>query len=371
MKIVVIETDHAQISISLSAVFEGHDQHFFTPANMQQEIQDYSAGRFFGQFHTITDVQQAEHEIIRFCNENKVDLLIFSPVFKNYKSVLEIAKQVKCKKIFTTHNLNTWIKPRFWSFNSLKEKFTKRAILKHIDYILVEDFIYSYISNEASHLLKTYRFLYIPSYIFQPDRNRQFNRKDKTFKIVLTGTVDKERRNYAAVLDTIDYFAKTKANITFSFAGQPLGEYGKEVVNRLKKANAIHPGIASYFAPESIATPLMFVEEMETSDLVLATSNLTFKSTGTTEFIGKTKPTGALHDMISFQLPGLLPKHMMVPKQLHGSCFNYANQSELQSILSDLLENKEMLVEWKELAKKNAFHFTANEIRKGLPFFNN
>ena len=64
MKIVIIETDHAQISISLSEVFEGHEQHFFTPEHMQQEMQDYSAGLFYGQFHNITDLQQAEQEII-------------------------------------------------------------------------------------------------------------------------------------------------------------------------------------------------------------------------------------------------------------------------------------------------------------------
>lgn len=371
MKIVIIETDHAQISISLSEVFEGHEQHFFTPEHMQQEMQDYSAGLFYGQFHNITDLQQAEQEIIKFCNEKKVDLLIFSPVFKHYNSVLAIAKAVKCQKIFTTHNLNTWLNPSFWSLNSLKEKFTKKNILKHIDFILVEDFIYNYISTEANYLMRKYRFLYIPSYTFQPSRKRQFIRKNDTLKIVLTGTIDKERRNYDAVLNTIDFFAQKKAKITFSFAGQPIGEYGKEVIHRIIKANEIHPGIASYFPPEIIPTPLMFVEEMETSDLVLATSNLTFKASGTTEFIGKTKPTGALHDMISFQLPGLLPAHMITPAKMNGSCFNYTNQEELQSILSNLLQKPELLLNWQELAKTNAFHYTANEIRKGLPFFNN
>ena len=74
--------------------------------------------------------------------------------------------------------------------------------------------------------------------------------------------------------------------------------------------------------------------------------------------------------MMSFQLPGLLPEHLIVPENLAGSVFNYNGYDDLKNILEGLLDNPKVLENWKERAESNSLHFTAEEIRKNLPFFN-
>ncbi|MBI3520969.1 MAG: hypothetical protein HY062_16640 [Bacteroidetes bacterium] len=89
---------------------------------------------------------------------------------------------------------------------------------------------------------------------------------------------------------------------------------------------------------------------------------------GTVEYIGKTKPTAAIHDMMSYELPGLLPSHLKVTPNLEGSVFNYESASHLREILCKLLDEKGLLELWKKNAKLNSLNFTAEKIRKGLPF---
>jgi hypothetical protein len=88
---------------------------------------------------------------------------------------------------------------------------------------------------------------------------------------------------------------------------------------------------------------------------------------GTLEYIGKTKPTAAIHDMMSYELPGLLPGHLEVPKNLRGSVFNYQSVDDIIQFLNELLKDSEKLADLKETASKNSLNFIATEIRKGLP----
>jgi len=369
MKIAILETGHFQYALTQSEIFEGCEKIFFTPTYIRNEMLEYSPELCNGKFYMIENIAKAEKEIIGICNSENIDLLLISPVFDSYKAVLSLIKNLNCRKIITTHNINTWFNGRFWSPNSLIDRIVMRNILNSCDFIAVEDFIYAHLKKHNQKLFNNYKFLYIPFTIFHERTNKIFFKEDEKLKIVLTGGIDIKRRRYEVILSVINYFAVNKANITFSFAGKAVGEYGIWVQKQLDKANELYPGVASYFSDNVNTHPELFRKEMETADLVLSTSNITFKGMGTTEYIGKTKPTAAIHDMISFELPGLLPVHLEVPENLTGSVFNYTSIDSLKNILSDLIDNPQIINLWKRKAKENSRHFTANEIRKMLPLF--
>lgn len=369
MKVAIIELDHFQYGLTQSELFEGHEKLFFVTKSIKNEMQDYNPGLCNGEFHFVEGLVENADEIIRICNSKKIDLLLVSPVFSGFEALLKISKGISCEKIITIHNVNFWLNSWYRTPKALKERKLKQEIVNSFDYIAVEDFIFTHLKNHDPKLFKAHKFLYIPFTIFQSNKERKHYKESDTLKIVLPGSIHKDRRRYEDVIEVITNFAKQKANITFSFAGKPLEEYGKWVIEQLEKANSIKPGIATYFPLNSANMPIRFLKEMETSDLVLSTSTTEFKSLGTTEYIGKTKPTAAIHDMISFQLPGLLPQHLNIPENLKGSVFNYKNAAELQKIIQNLLDQPKLLTEWKEQAVKNSNYFTVTEIRKNLPFF--
>lgn len=372
MKVAIIETEHFQYALTQSEIFHDCEKIFFVLPLIKKQMQEYNSALCNGKFYIVESINKNEVEIINICKEEKIDLLLISPVFGWYKSVLNIVRSLDCKKVITTHNLNTWFNPFFWSPNSFKDRIYKKSILKSCDYIAVEDFIYNYLATSRKELNKKYNFIYIPFTIFHPQQTKKYFKEHDKLKIVLTGSIDKERRRYEDVISAIHYFACKKTEITFSFAGKAIGEYGRWVISELDKANSVSPGIATYFGTNetfsiSNANPEKFLREMETSDLVLSTSTEKFKSSGTTEYIGKTKPTAAIHDMISYRLPGLLPAHLKIPENLKGSVFNYHGLDGLLEKLNLLLD-KNVLSVWKNKAMENSLLFTSAEIRKQLPF---
>ncbi|HRD37736.1 MAG TPA: N-acetyl sugar amidotransferase [Bacteroidia bacterium] len=371
MKVAIIELDHFQYGLTQSEIFDGHEKIFFVSQNIKKEMTDYNPGLCNGTFHIVESLETNADQIIKTCNSESIDLLMVSPVFSGFEALLKIAQNIKSQKVITIHNVNFWLNSRFRTPAALKERKLKQEIVKCFDYIAVEDFIYHHLKTNNAKLFSEHKFIYIPFTIFQSNKTRIHQKENDTLKVVLPGSIHKDRRRYEEVIEVITNFAKQGAEITFSFAGKPLEAYGKWVISQLENANALKPGIASYFPVNSENMPLKFLKEMETSDLVLSTSTTEFKALGTTEYIGKTKPTAAIHDMISFQLPGLLPQHLHIPENLAGSVFNYKNAEELQSILQSLISNPAKLKLWKDQAIKNSQYFTVKEIRKNLPFFYN
>jgi len=366
MKVAILETGHFQYTLTQSEVFSDCDVCIITTADMKKDMIEYHPETNKYPIYLITSIKNNENEILKIINEKKIDLLLISPIFDSYPALKRIVKSVRCIKVLTTHNINTWFHGRFWSPNSLMDKLNMKSIIKNCDYIAVEDFIYNHLKSTNDILFRRYKFIYIPFTIFHNSKLHKYSKKDNRIKVVLTGAIDGDRRRYEEVIETIHHFAGRSNEITFSFAGRAKGDYGLNIQKQLREIKKLSPDIVSFFEDNSTAD--MFRQEMETSDIVLSTSTVTFKGMGTTEYIGKTKPTAAIHDMMTYELPGLLPAHLQIPVNLTGSAFNYSGAKELIEILERLLADKTIIQEWKHNAKTNSLKFTASEIRKGLPF---
>jgi N-acetyl sugar amidotransferase len=369
MKVAIIETIHFQYGLTQSELFHDSELHFFVTDTIWKEMLAYRPEFCVGNVHIIKSITANKNEIIAVCNSASLDLLTIGPVFDHFEAILEISKKVPCKKMLTIHNLNYWLHSSYRSLASYKERKIKQAIVKNFDYIAVEDFIYSYVKNFEKKLFNTYNFVYIPFTIFNENLKKKYQKTNNTLKVVLPGYIHKERRRYEKCLEVIKHFALKKSDIIFSFAGHGVEDYGKWVIGELDKLNNIKPGIATYFPFEGELNPDRFLKEMETSDIVLSTSTTEFKALGTTEYIGKTKPTAAIHDMMSFKLPGLLPNSLTIPENLRGSVLNYETSADLIIFFQNLLDHPEELNKLKAQAEINSLHFTAPQIRKNLPFF--
>lgn len=366
MKIAILETGHFQYTLTQSEIFSDCEQIIITTRSMHKDMLEYHPEMSEHRYEFIDTIAQDEDRIVSIVRENRVDLLLISPVFDSYGALKRIVRRLDCKKVLTTHNINTWFNGRFWSPNSYKDRVNMRSIIRNCDYIAVEDFIYNHLKSTNHPYFQKHSFLYIPFTIFHTEKERKYTKADHRIKIVLTGAIDGDRRRYEDVIELIEANKDHGDEITFSFAGRAKGDYGLMIRNKLKQIKSEFPSLVSFFDDDSTAD--MFRKEMETADLVLSTSTKTFKGMGTVEYIGQTKPTAAIHDMMSYQLPGLLPEHLKVPEKLKGSVFNYRDADDLKAIIRQLLEKKELLGKWKEAARENSYNFTAEKIRKGLPF---
>lgn len=366
MKIAILETGHFQYTLTQSEIFSECEQVIITTKLMYDDMLEYHPEMSRHTYEFIDTIAKDEEKIISIIKRNDIDLFLISPVFDSYGSLKRIVGEIGCKKVLTTHNINTWFNGRFWSPNSYRDRVNMRSIIKQCDYIAVEDFIYNYLKSTNHPYFQKYKFLYIPFTIFHTEKEQKYLKTDNRLKVVLTGAIDGDRRRYEDVIELIETYTDRSNEITFSFAGRAKGDYGRMIQKKLREIKKKYPLLVSFFEDDSTAD--MFRREMETADIVLSTSIKIFKGMGTIEYIGQTKPTAAIHDMMSYQLPGLLPDHLKVPEKLKGSVFNYKDANDLKKIMERLLHDQALLDDWRETAKSNSYNFTAKEIRKGLPF---
>lgn len=367
MKIIIIEFVHYQYALTLTELFKGNEIVYVFSEKIKKSLKtfapDFKPTEVWVYDNTI--LEDNVDDLIEQINSSGADLLCIDPIFDNFKPFAKLAKKVKIKKIITTHNINTWFRPTLRFIGSLKEKIYKRQIIENSDYIAVEDFIYQYIKEKEPKLFLKYNFIYVPYTIYHPNKNNKIKRNDGKIKIVLPGSIDYERRRYEITIEAIYKLFKIDSNFIFSFAGPARGEYGKKILLELKKIEKKFNDNIIIF--DQAPKPEEFRFEMESADIILSTSTKYFKGLGTVEEIGKTKPTAAIHDMITFVLPGILPQHLNIPKGLASSSISYDNSDELVDILLNLKTNNKI----KEIQKKaeiNSTNFSAEKIIERNPF---
>jgi len=367
-KIIIIELVHFQYALTITSLFKDADIiYIFTPKileSLQKFKPDFNPSKIW--VYDNKDLDKNIYELIERINNENPDLFFINPIFDNFKPFAQISKDVKAKKILTTHNINTWFRPSVKRLRDWKEKKYKKQIINNSDFIAVEDFIYAYLKNKEPKLFNKYNFIYIPFTLFSGEYNK-IDRNDNKIKIVLPGSIDYERRRYETTLKVIkELFNKTDKFI-FSFAGPPIGEYGKNIVKELKFLKEKLPNNIVVFDEQP--KPEEFRYEMESADVVLSTSTKYFYTLGTKEEIGKTKPTAAIHDMISFVMPGILPAHLDIPNELKSSSQQYKNKEELlQCILN--FEKEEFFNNQKNEALLNSNKFTPEKILEKNTEFN-
>jgi glycosyltransferase involved in cell wall biosynthesis len=367
MKVIIIEFVHYQYALTLTELFKGNEIVYIFSKKIKDAIVKFAPGFNPTEIweYEPQELEQNLSELISRVNNANVDLFCIDPIFDNFKAFARISKEVKAKKILTTHNINTWFRPKIRFIRSVQEKMYKKQIIDNADYIAVEDFIYQYLKEKEKKLFSKYNFIYIPYTIFYSDKVNKIDRKDNKIKVVLPGSVDYERRRYESTIEAIKKILKTNNNYIFSFAGPAKGEYGERVLSELKRIKK--ENLDNIIIFENPPKPEEFKYEMESADVVLSTSTKYFTGFGTVEEIGKTKPTAAIHDMISFVLPGILPSHLNIPDGIKTSSLSYHNEEELLSCLLSLNDSS-YLLKLKKQAEMNSRNFSAEKIIGRNPF---
>jgi len=362
-KIIIIEFVHYQYALTLTEFFKNDEIIYIFSSSINESIRKFNP--IFNSkniwIYEPNRIKTELNNLINKINKENPDLLCIDPIFDNFKEFAQISKKINSKILFTTHNINTWFKPSLRSINNLKEKIYKSQILKNVDYIAVEDFIYNHLKNNEKNLFNKYNFVYIPYTIYYGNVNK-IKRNDDKIKIVLPGSIDKERRTYEDTVLVIRKLVNEGNNkFIFSFAGPAYGEYGNNIIKELEEIKELDNNIVIFYKDKP--SPEEFRYEMESADIVLSTSTKYFYTLGTKEEIGKTKPTAAIHDMVSFVLPGILPKHLNIPKELISSSLQYETANDLYNAIISLLTNNKLEI-LKNEAKNNSLKYTPEEILK-------
>ncbi len=357
MKIAIYEVDHF-FGNTLCQIFANHEITIITNKEFGDSMKAYTPDIQMHHFLYIDNLKNDKRKVIDYIKESRIDIFIVCPIFAFYYDMLCVFKNINCKKILTIHNLNTWFYHRFWSPLSLWNKICMKLLIENSTYIAVEDFIFNHLKSTKDVLFEKYNFIYIPYSLYSSDL---IDRKPKVIdkvRVVLVGSIDCERRDYGDVMCLIDHFYRTNEteHVQFHFAGMPKGKAGETVKNKLLEYSITDSDYVKVF--DSSSTVQNYLDEMRDANLLIASSKTTFEGNGTLEYIGKTKPTGALNAAVTFQLPSLMPSHLSIPEEMKESIFSYASAEELINIFRKIIDNKKILGDWNLYAIENSKKYT-------------
>lgn len=305
----------------------------------------------------------------KICNE-RIDLL-FINTFQLTCFYLPryLSFNPKCKTIFTIHTVNAWLKPKI--------VFDYKQILRTID-TNISSFVgprlilpkYSavnviyptlkdYIANKTDYKKPVYT---IPFGYFDEKTFEDKSNKDGKIRFVITGQIEEHRRDYDTIIDAFEkIFPKYNDKIELILLGYPVGIYGAKIIKRCKDLKEKNYNVKCFesFVPEEEYNDLM-----KKVDFIILPIKIKSKGMGIIpEYYGITKGNAGIFEGIQYAKPMIIPEEFNIVKELKSSTLSYKNSKYLEKILSDIMENKNIVKKLKQNAFENSKNFSLNVLQ--------
>ena len=366
MKIAIVDTDHYFYIYSLITLFgiDGNEITIYTTPKIHSRCLDDLAGRkdityvVRGQNETWSDFLQKNIEPI---NTSGYGYVFLCPIYNFYKEHYHFIKQLTTLNILVVFNLNGWINPPLSKLKWFGPTFYKRKILKLLNWIAIDEHYHDY----ALKLGYTKNIIHIPSSLYDPEYVSKRPPVKPPVKIVVPGSIHKERRDYETVLAALEIVLAKRQDLEVVLLGDPIGEYGKGIHIKAKALNAKYgkPIIKIY---ENEYNDGEFLRQVVPAHFLIAPVLPEFKLDGITEVYGTSKSTGSCFDILAYAIPGLFPSWLSINKRFDSSTLRYKTAADLSAIILDLIEHPEKIEKIRANAVENSTYYTVDNVRSRI-----
>lgn len=338
--------------------------HFFINETFREE-----AERISGAFHpqitfsckkTGTSEKRFMIRVFREIRKKDIDVLILNSVDSKHILWYGAARALPgLKIIFNVHDANNLFKSTFrWSIKPAFRHVGKKWLIRQTDgFIVNTEPMKQYLEKG----LTVKPVWWIPPVVF--DGNREQAIDSSPVKIIIPGSIDHRRRAYDEVLSIYNSLRNEMESVPeLILAGQPYGDYGKRIIEQVRKINLEGGNIIYYEKeiPEPEFEKLFITAQLIWSPLVIQTSILD----NIPEIYGETKNSGNTHDAIRFARPMMIPAGLKTAKELNSSLIIYTDRTQCINQIKRFVADKSWRDSLGEQALKNALCFTADKVRK-------
>lgn len=272
-------------------------------------------------------------------------------------------------KYLIIHNVSKWtscVNNPFFYFKNFFDQYYRKFFLRQFENLI----------TVAPNLLKelknkTNKNVFLVPFNFS-DLSRDFNYKKKDYcLIVIPGLVDRRRRNYNKLLDTIEiFFSKyPKSKIIFEFLGKINKNREPKIYSKINSINSRFNN-KILFHTKFIDTNT-FENNILKSDFILSNLKPYIHKQGFKEKYGLTKESGVSYIIYKYSKPGIVPNWQKVFIDFENQLVNFETYSDLIKIFSSIDNGLYDLTLLNKNAKYNYKRFNNNLIRETEIFLNN
>lgn len=368
MKIAIYETIHLDWVLPLCELFclRQDEIWFLTNAAFEKTLIDVLQHQYtrFNWHYISADAPVLLHwkKMNAFFSITSFDCIILNSVEARHLLVYTALRKQNNRVLVNVHDVNNFFKPSFGpGFRQMIKTAGKKLLAKRADAFVVNaKFMKDYIEL---HNLSTKPFFWLAPVI---EKARPPILSDCfPLKIVIPGSVDARRRDYATALNAIEKLAQSEIQAVKVFvAGRPVGTYGRMIIERIKQLQ--RNGVAIEYSNTEIEER-RFQELIAGSNLILSPLQIhTSIHDNIPEQYGTTKASGNLYDAIRHGKPLVIPEGLVVPNEIKSSCLFYKNEQELYEALLQLMHNSSQLMQKMQQAYVNSKQFSLQNATQRL-----
>jgi len=307
----------------------------------------------------------------KICSE-KIDLLFVNTI---QETILDLPRFMNfkpdCKMILTIHSVNSWF--------SMKPEVNFKKIFRTVDtniskiigrFFVLPKFnainvIYSPIKDYLEEKMDYKRPVFtIPFGFYDEEKGKKPKKNNnKEILFVVPGQIEEHRRDYESLVSAFEkIFQENKDKTKLILLGYPVGTYGRKILKRCGELKEKGYNIAYYdsFVPEE-----EYNNVMKTVDFLILPINILSSGLGVTkEYYGQTKGSAAVFEAIQYAKPMIVPNEFNTIKEMDSSNIKYSNTEELIERISNVIKNRELLVNYKKNALEDADNFSLKVLKK-------
>ena len=183
-----------------------------------------------------------------------------------------------------------------------------------------------------------------------PTRNR--------VRFVITGLVEKERKDYEFVVSSLSQASDILPSIELVLLGSASGGYGRHILELVEPLKQQGLSVISF---DRFVEDEEFESIMREASCIIGPVRSHTKTQMFDEVYGQTKLSGTVCDMVQYMLPAIVPRDLDMPSDLKGSYLKYANDQEFIKAIRLILD-PEKCDELRQAAICNSGKYTLEKV---------
>jgi hypothetical protein len=237
----------------------------------------------------------------------------------------------------TIHAVNDYFTFSFASPKDLSESMAKYCLHRQVRHYT---FFLPAMADRFRERLPGCTAVYIPSRFYEPAAPADTGKEDAFFRIIIPGSVDPNRRDYAEVASFLaNYLSRTAVarGIELVILGDSDTAYGRSVVQELRQLESPRFRLSAFngYVPATV-----YEEQFSGADLIWSPLNAVKTSTHRSpETYGLTIASGLTADLQLGCAPVLAPAWLTLPDPFRVALLSYFSREDSAKILDDLLQD--------------------------------
>lgn len=319
----------------------------------QWEVFDLSHGKrhFFSQLY-------------KAAKKHQLDLFYISTISNNQLFYAWVISALRIPRVvLTVHDINCMFKSH-WSSQprELMHHIGKKALVKRATaYTVIADTMVDYLRETINGQKPIYN---VPGGVFEKQQ-AQLQVSDH-LHLVVPGSIDKKRRDYAQVFALITAAHDRKLRVHITLLGGYTTPYGKSVFERAKAVKSEYVKMSVY--DTDTVHQDEFDKQLDNAHFVFIPTVIdTAICFAIPETYGLTKSSGSVFDVIKHARPFIVPTALRISTTVERSCFRYTATAELVDFLEKFLKDKDAYADWQQRALATSNEYTAAKVRARTP----